>query len=460
MATAFERSFERLLTAGYRWRLLLILTCISTLNFADRSVLSVTVVLVKQDLHLSDAQVGLLQGLSFALLYTLLGIPIGRLAERFDRRLILAISVVVFSLMTVLCGFVTSFLQLFFLRMMVGVGEAGFMPPTASLLSDHYPMTRRASALSVVMLGSPFGSFTGNLLGGFIADHWGWRTAFLVMGIPGFLMAALLLIVLVEPPRGLADGLAEGPGVERAAPPPFKETLAYVFAKPAFVHLLIAATLATFGLVSIGQFQALYLRRTFELSLTTAGAINGLTTGCALSVGTLCGGFISDLLGRRDRRWSNWAPAMALIIASGAYCFALTRPTWPVYVAGLAVGASSLLFYYAPTYANVQNLVGPRMRATAVAIVAMASGLLGAGFGPTAVGWLSDFYGARAFGPGFVACHSAAAATALAARCHGSEVVGLRYALITTTLFAMPWAALHFWLASRTILRDYFKADA
>ena len=455
MATALQRGYDRLLTAGYRWRLLLILTCISTLNFADRSVLSVTVVLVKQDLHLSDGQVGLLQGLSFALLYTLLGIPIGRLSERFDRRMILAASVVVFSLMTVLCGFVSSFVQLFFLRMMVGVGEAGFMPPTSSLLSDHYPMTRRASALSIVMLGSPFGSFTGNLLGGFIPDHWGWRTAFLVMGIPGFLMAALLLLVTVEPPRGLADGLAG----ERVPPPPFKEVLAYVFTKPAFVHLLIAATLATFGLVSIGQFQALYLRRTFELSLTAAGAINGLTTGCALSVGTLCGGFVTDLLGRRDRRWSSWGPAIFLLVATCAYCLALTRSTWPLYVACLAVGASSLLFYYAPTFANVQNLVGPRMRATAVAIVAMASGLFGAGFGPTAVGWLSDFYGARAFGAGFAVCHGAAAATASAA-CHQAEVVGLRYALITTTVFAMPWAALHFWLSSRTLLRDYFKPDA
>ena len=164
MATRLDRGFERLLTAGYRWRLLLVLTCIATLNFADRSVLSVTMVLIKQDLHLSDGQLGLLQGLSFALLYTLLGIPIGRLAERFDRRLILACAVAVFSLMTLLCGIASSFVQLFILRMMVGVGEAGFMPPTSSLLADHYPSTKRASALSIVMLGSPLGSMTGNIM--------------------------------------------------------------------------------------------------------------------------------------------------------------------------------------------------------------------------------------------------------------------------------------------------------
>jgi MFS family permease len=451
------RAYGRLLEAGYRWRLLLILTCIATLNFADRSVLSVTMVLVKQDLHLSDGQLGLLQGLSFALLYTLLGIPIGRLAERFDRRLILACAVAVFSLMTLLCGVASSFIQLFILRMMVGVGEAGFMPPTSSLLSDHYPATKRASALSIVMLGSPFGSMTGNIVGGIIADHWGWRTAFVVMGVPGFLMAALLLIVLVEPPRGLADGLT---AAERTPPPPFGETLNYVFRKPAFVHLTMAATLASFGLVSIGQFQALYLRRTFDLSLTMAGTINGLTTVVALSAGTLCGGFVSDYLGRRDRRWSTWAPTAALLVAACGYCFGLTRSSLPFYVAGMAMGASSLLFYYAPTYANVQNLVGPRMRATAVAIVAMTSGLLGSGLGPTVVGSISDLYAAQAFGGAIGVCHSAVATVGdLAARCHAAEVIGLRYALITTTVCAMPWGALHFWLASRTLLRDYFVAE-
>lgn len=423
-----------LLTRRYRARFLGLLLTVCMLNFVDRAVLTAVAQPLKLDLGLSDLQLGLLQGLSFALLYTLVGVPVGRLAERYRRLLILAVSVTVFSVATLLCGLVTGFLQLFILRMLVGVGEGAFMAPTSSLVSDHYPAQQRASALSVIMLGSPLGNMTGAIAGGLIADLWGWRAAFLLLGLPGLLVAASLLLFLREPPRGLADGVPP----DRAPPPPFGEVLRTVFTKPAYIHTLLAAMIATFGLVAIGQFQMVFFVRVYELSLTQAGLVQGLSVAVSLSLGTLIGGFGSDRAARRDRRWSVWLPAIGVCIASVAYSTGFTSHSLPVSVAGTLVGGAALFSFYTPTYALAQNLVGPRMRATSVAILAMCCGLLGSGLGPTWLGFASDRFAHLVGGT-------------------DASAQGLRYALASVTLVFF-WSATHYLLAGRTLRRDLYQA--
>ncbi|WP_169542540.1 spinster family MFS transporter [Sphingomonas baiyangensis] len=434
LAADHRDAAERLLSRRYRARFLALLLAVCTLTFMDRAVLSAVAQPLKLDLGFSDFQLGLLQGLSFALLYATMGVPIGRLAERHSRLWILAISITVFSVATLLCGLATGFLQLFLLRMTVGVGEAGFMSPTSSLVGDHYPASQRASALSVIMLGSPIGNAIGAIAGGWIADEWGWRVAFYAMGAPGIVVAALLLILLREPPRGLAEGAPP----ERRPAESFGTVLRTVFAKRTYIHALAGATLATFGLVAIGQFQMVFFVRAYALSLTDAGLIQGASVFVALSLGTLIGGFGSDWAAKRDKRWSLWMPAIGVTGAAIAYSVGFLATSLPVSIGALLLGGMLLFLFYTPTYATAQNLVGPRMRATAVAIIAMCCGLVGSGLGPTWLGFASD---------------------RIAASVGGAEAsaTGIRYALASVTL-AFLWSAIHYLIAARTLRGDLYQA--
>jgi len=426
---------DQLLGRSYRVRFLVLLLAICTLTYVDRAVLSAVTQPLKVDLGFSDFQLGLLQGLSFALLYATMGVPIGRLAERYSRILILAVAVAVFSIATFLCGFASGFTQLFILRMIVGVGEAGFLAPTSSLVADHFTAQRRASAMSIIMLGSPFGNAIGSMAGSWIADQWSWRWAFMAMGAPGFVLAALLLIMLREPPRGLADGTSRTDKM----PISFGNALRTVWQKPTYVHLLLGATIATFGLVAIGQFQMLFFVRSHGLGLTQAGLIQGLSIGLSLSLGTLIGGFGSDWCARRDRRWSLWLPAIGVTLAAIFYALGFSSHSLPASIALLILGGISLLTFYSPTYAMAQNLVGPRMRATSVAIISMCCGLVGSGLGPTWLGFASDQIARHVGGP-------------------DAPAVGIRYALVSVTVVLL-WAAVHYLLAARSLSRDMAAHD-
>jgi MFS family permease len=315
----------------------------------------------------------------------------------------------------------------------VGVGEAGFLSPTSSLVSDHYPAQQRASAMSIIMLGSPIGNGLGSVAGGWIADVWGWRTAFIAMGVPGIVVAVLLVSLLREPSRGLADGAPPA----RIRPDPFGAVLRTVVGKPAYVHTLIGATIATFGLVAIGQFQMLFFVRSHGLSLTDAGIVQGLSVVTSLSAGTLIGGFGSDWAARRDRRWSLWLPAIGVTLAAIFYAAGFFSQSLPVSIVMLLLGGTSLLVFYTPTYAVAQNLVSPRMRATAVAIVAMCCGLVGSGLGPTWVGFASDRFARGIGGP-------------------AASAEGIRYALVSVTVVLL-WSAVHYLFAARTLERDLYR---
>jgi len=450
---------DRLLSAGYRRWLLAVLVIISTYSFIDRAVFTVLAEAVKQDLKLNDQQVGMLQGLGFALPYLLFGIPFARLAERFNRIRIMSLAIAVWSALTVFCAVVLSYGQLLLGRVGVGLGEAGFGPPSSSLISDHFPAEKRASALAILWLGVPLGSLIGAAGGGFIAESVDWRTAFLIVGVPGFLVVFLTLFTLREPPRGLVEGHAP----TKEPPPSFMVVLKHLFAKPTFTHILIGSSLAAFGMNAIGQFMPIFFIRAHGKSLLSAGLAYGAGSAASLTFGLMMGAFIAEKAGLRDRRFWVWGPAAGILLAIPFYVFGFTTSGFVASVLGIMLGNAFLFLYWSPTLAMVQNMATPYMRATASAILGLMLGVMGTAAGPTAMGYLSDFIARHMFTlgdfhamcPGGIAPKGSS--DALAAACHAANAGGLRFALASTAI-TFAWASVHFLLASRHVTRDVFSA--
>ena len=443
-----------LLRAAYRWRLLLLLMLTNTLSFVDRAIMSVVVEPMRRDLHFTDAQVGILQGLAFAFIYALIGLPIGRLAERGNRITIIAVAIIVFSAATGLCGFASGFLQLFLLRMMVGVGEGGFMAPATSLVADHFPPARRASALAVILCGMPCGFLIGSIVGGQVVQHFGWRMGFIVMALPGLIIAAALMLFLREPPRGLAEG---GDIKPAAAPPPFAAVLRHIFAQPAFRQILIGAVLCTCGSNAIGQFQVSFFARVHHLPIASAAAASGLISFFSLAPGMLIGGNVVDRIQRRDVRWYLWTPAIGAALGSLFFVAGFAQPTVATAVPLMICGGILLFLHYAPCYALVQLIAGVRGRASAVAIYGTFLGLLGSGLGPTITGIVSSMVARRHFTLGALEqlCPGGRALTSggsLDHACQAASAAGMRAAMITGAVL-MLWGALHFLLGARSVAR-------
>ena len=447
-----------LLASGYRGWLVAVLLALSTLNFADRAILAVLAQPIKEDLKLTDADLGLLQGLGFAIMYSILGLPLGWLAERVSRKGLIAACVAVWSVMTAVCGTATSFVALLMGRVGVGIGEAGFQPIASSLVSDHFKADRRGSVMAIILLGSPLGFLVGQSLGGWVASEWNWRAAFFALGLPGLVAALIAWVTLREPPRGLAEGAV----VDRNAPS-MQQVFATLWRKPAFRQLLVAFTVCGFAMNAVAQFVLPFYLRSFNLPLATAGAIFGAVALTSNGLGMLLGGFGIDRLARRDARWSLWGPALMLLVATPLYFMAFASHALGMSLAFLWMANLSLATYLAPSAATFQNLVGPRMRAMTSAVVALVAGLLGAGLGPTLLGAASDFFAGRSFAMGdfLRSCPGGRAATgadaAMDVACRAASTQGLRLALICGLVFFL-WAAVHYLLAARTLKRDLYTA--
>ena len=452
---------ERLLSSSYRRLFVGMSFLVAVFNFADRSILAVLAQPIKHDLALSDFQLGILQGVAFAFLYALLGLPIGRLAERFSRVKIISSAILFWSLMTAACGFVGSFTQLLLCRVGVGVGEAGAQPATSSLVSDHFPRERRASAMSLILLGTPAGTLLGALLGGWVAAQWGWRTAFLALGIPGVIVGLLVLLLLREPRRGLADNAPREP----APLPNFGAFLRVVARKRGLLFVILGGALAAFGMTAISQFLAVYLARVYALPVQQAGALYGTISAIALTTGLLAGSFGTDWLSRKgDRRWPAWGPAIGLAIAPLLYLAAFNMHSVVWGSTMLCISGATLLLYYGPTLAMIQNMLEPRMRATGAALFAILYTIFGSGFGPAAVGWMSDRFAGSVFEGGdyLAACRGAKAALAAARTASDPCAVAATYGIKSALMAAVCvffLASLCFLAASRTLRDDFFVAD-
>lgn len=403
-----------------------LLLLIYVFNNVDRQIMNILVEPVKADLGLDDGQIGWLIGGSFALFYTVAGFPIARLADRGNRRNLIAISLVAWSAMTVACGFAKSFSQLLLARIGVGIGEAGCTPPAHSMISDTFPLERRATAISIYGLGVPIGMLIGLAFGGFLADTLGWQAAFMVVGAPGLLVAVVAARTLPEPDRGRFD--AQG---DRAIEP-FAESWRFMARVPAIRHMLAAAALQTLYLAGVAAFHSSYLVRVHGLSVTRAGLALGLISGLAGGLAVSLSGVLADRLGRRDLRWHWWLPALGNLASLPFSVLAYTAPDATSAIAWLALSTVGSLQYSSLSHAVLQGLVKPRMRATMSATTLFAMNAVGFGVGPVVVGELSDYYGG------------------------GTEI---RKALVMLIVF-MLWAAVHFLLGARTYREDLRAKEA
>ncbi|MHC9087064.1 spinster family MFS transporter [Luteimonas sp. RIT-PG2_3] len=441
-------------TSGYRAWLIILLILTYASNFMDRIIVATVGQAMKVDLQLSDLQLGLLGGMAFAFFYAVLGIPMARLSERYSRVKIIAACVAMWSLMTTLCGMAQNYAQLLLLRVGVGIGEAGSTPASHSLIADHFPPKRRASAFALYALGVPLGAFCGAILAGWIVQNMGWRSAFILLGLPGLLIALLTVLTLREPQRGLADGV-----VPTGEPvPSLKEVLRLLLRKRTFIHLTLGCALIGFANFGINMFMPIYFNRVFDMSYAQAGLAFGLITGVGALFGTSFGGFMADWAGKRDSRWYLWVVALGVALATPFYLAAFLQTNWIVAVAMMLVFGSVMYTWYGSTFAVTYTLVGPRMRASASAIVLLVNTLIGQGLGPIFIGGASDVFTRRAYAGGEYAASCSAqalegAAAGTAQACTQAAATGIRYATVLCGLVFL-WGALHYFLASRTLRQD------
>jgi MFS family permease len=477
---------QPLYSKGYKAAVLGLLLATYTFNFIDRTIIATIGQAIKVDLKLTDTQLGLLGGLYFALLYTLLGIPIARMAERWNRVTIISISLVIWSGFTALCGSASSFAQLALYRFGVGVGEAGCSPPSHSLISDYYAPKQRASALSIYSFGIPLGTMFGAVAGGWLAQEFSWRVAFVIVGLPGVLLAVLVKLIVKEPPRGhseLKERPLEPEDLVIEPPPPIRFSLAgefreigavlkILFGKWPVLHMMIGVTIASFAAYGSGAFLPPYLVRGFGLGLAQVGLIVGVVAGFSAGIGTLAGGFLTDWAGKRSAKWYALVPALGLLIATPIYVTAYLQTDWKAMALILLVPGIFHYTYLAPTFGVVQNSVEPRRRATATALLFFFLNLIALGGGPVFTGWLIDHLahynfnhpastgifqalavsfsdpGAASFTaqcPGGLAPKGAPAD--LAGLCHGAMARSTQQGVIVTLCF-YAWAGLHYALAA------------
>lgn len=483
-------------TPFYRNSVLWLLVLAYTFNFVDRTIISTIGQAIKVDLKLTDTQLGWLGGLAFALLYTTLGIPIARLAERWNRVNIITIAIVVWSGFTALCGTATSFLQLLLFRVGVGVGEAGLSPPAHSLISDYFEPRKRATALSIYSFGIPLGTMFGAMAGGMIAEHLSWQAAFMVVGLPGVMVAIAIKVFIKEPPRGWSDrqvaadeaaaaGIAAEPpgalgreaseaGAPDEAPADLKPPSILAVARRLFgswgmFHMVAGITMASFAGYGTGNYAPAYFIREFGLGLGVVGMMIGLVAGLSNGAGTLLGGFLTDWASKKSVRWYALVPAIGLIAATPIYIFAYTRESWQLAIAVLLIPGVLHYTYLGPTFGVVQNVMDTRMRATAVAVLFFVLNLIALGFGPPFCGWCIDQFARAAFaakgfaGDFLIACPGglapAGASPELVAACPAAMAEGTRSGIVVNLLI-YAWAGVHYLLAAITLPKDIAKAQA
>ena len=409
----------------YRNYVLMMLTLVYTLSFADRQILVVIQESIKQELNLSDTQLGLLSGFAFALFYVTLGLPIARWADKGNRRNIVSISLTIWSAMTALSGFVSNYSQLLLARIGVGIGEAGGMPPSTAMISDYFPAKKRGTALSIHSMGIFFGIILGFLVGGIIDQYYGWRMAFLALGIPGIVVAVLFHFTVKEPPKGYQR--AERAGALSITS--WQDQVNDLFNKKTFRYMALAAGLHSFAGYGTSSFFAPYLIRvhgfsTLEVGIGLAGVI-----GIAGATGTFLGGYIGDRMVKKDLKWYLLLPAIANLISLpfAAVAFFSVNPMLALLV--YIIPNVTYATYIGPSLAVLHGLVPAEQRSFSTAIYHCITNLIGLGLGPLTVGFISDQL----------------------APSMGAD--SLRWAL-ASTLFMVILSSTLFYLASKNVKKD------
>jgi predicted MFS family arabinose efflux permease len=375
-------------TPANRRMMLIALIVISAFNYVDRTILSILQIPIKAELGLSDGQLGALTGLAFALFYATLSLPIARLADRYSRRWIIVISLVVWSAMTAMCGFATGFVSLLFFRVGVAIGEAGSVPASVSLIADSYAPERRATAMSTWGLALPIGLMIGYVCTGWLAEHLGWRLAFAVVGGVGVLLGPIVFAMIKEPARGRFEaGSAQGI-VE--PPPPLAQALRALWDNKVFRYTVAAGMLHGFSQYSMMTWNAPFFTRSHGMTLGEVSLLMALLSGVAGAVGIYGGGWLSDRLVARDPRGRLWLKAGSV---AAVVPFALVQylaPSTTVSIVAAAITSAMMIAYYGPILATTQSVVAPTMRAFSNAVLLLTFNLFGLGLGPWVTGLLSD----------------------------------------------------------------------
>jgi MFS family permease len=406
------------------------LTLCYVLNTMDRSqILAASLQAIKKEFGASDFQMGVLTGIPFAFFYSVMGIPIAAWADRSNRRNVLALAVASWSGMTALFGMSVNYVMLFVTRIGTAIGEAGGSPPSHSLISDYFPKSRRGTAFAIYALGVPIGSSLGAALGGWGNQHIGWRMTFILAGVPGIIIAAILWLTVKEPPRGMSDGVSRS-AADRAAVPGMFDVLRALWQRTSFRHLTLAAALHSVVWYASGTFNNAFLQRSHQMSVDEAGYWIAVFSAIA-GFGTFFGGFAADRLSTRlkDRRWYLWVPGIATLLCVPFQFLAYLSPNLAVVLPSFVGLMFMAAVFFGPSFAMTQALATLRMRSVATSLLLFIQTLIGLGLGPAVTGAVSDY-----LQPSL-------------------QQDSLRYALVAIGI-VNAWAALHYVLGGRTLRQD------
>jgi MFS family permease len=458
---------------------------VDTLNFVDRTLIAVVAQPIIDSFGLTDSEWGLLYGPPFAIFYAVMGLPIALWADRSNRVKIITVCIILWSIMTALCGFAAGFLVLLFFRIGVAIGEAGCTPPANSIIGDYFIARKRATALGIYSMGVTLGSVLANLFGGPIAEmqgaefgawvgsiglgglftglDWasieGWRIAFVVVGFPGILIAMVVMFTIKEPPRGYADIADISPQAESNWTDAFQE----LKHKPTFWWMAIGAAMVAFVGYGLSSFQAPFLQREHGLGVRDAAINFGAPLSFLAAIGTFFGGYLTEKLTPKSQTAVAWVPAVGLLIAVPAYIGAFFAESLTVVFVLWAIAAVCHYAYLGAQYNIGQGVVSARSRATAIATLLVIVSIIGNGIGPYFVGFMSDLFMSMELADGAFAgqltpaiCGARESGVSEAQRivCDQANSTGLKNAVSVTVLWFIV-AAGCFFMSARTLKRDF-----
>lgn len=420
-------------TEGYRYYIAFTLSLVYMFSMLDRTLLNPLMEPIKHQFALSDTQMGYLSGLTFAIFYTTLGLPLAWVADRRNRVNLITAAIVIWSFFTTLTGFTRSFTQLLIARIGIGIGEAGCNPSAYSLISDYFPKSRRATALGIYHMGGSVGVFAGFILAGLVAEKYGWQACFLIVGAPGLLLALILKLTFREPPRGLSDEIEP-----TNSPTAAWALLKRLLGKPAFRHIAAGCTLINFIIYGGGNFVPSYLQRSHEFSITRTSYTLAFVNLIGGLIGVYCGARASDFFSNKfkDPRFYLWVPAIALTLHLPVAEVAYGTSNSLLAVIMLYPTTIFALTYLSPSIAATYRFVGVQERALTGALLLLILNFIGLGLGPVAAGIISDQFKQYFLSQGMAEVQATAD--------------GLRWALRIMPFIGL-WAAFHFYMASRTL---------
>lgn len=379
---------------------LALLALVYVFSYIDRQVVAVLIEPIKSEFGASDTQIGLLTGLAFGLLYAILGVPVGKLADRKNRRTIVAVACGLWSLATMACGFAGQFWQLLLARMSVAVGEAGGMAPSISIVSDLYPPQQRSFMISLFMMGPHLGALVGLALGGWIAQHYGWRATFIWFGGPGLVLAALVFLLVREPRRGGFESAAATAHMQQQ---PFESMWMQVrrlLAITAFRRLAFACGFAGLAGYGYGIWTPSFLVRTHGMSIAEAGLLFGVASGVGAVAGAVFSGSLCDRMVARDVRWQLGLPMLGVIVCIPCAIAFFLWPTTGIWMVGSLKVPHALTFAFlfaffaswwpSLSYSAISHMVRSNERSVAAALLNFFVTLFGVGAGPLVTGMVSD----------------------------------------------------------------------